>query len=166
MAEFREDTGIYPVMIALATCATEELVKSGLTAIDKVTIQPGLTPVQDYVGNGDDCGEIIVNLTSTFPSDPFPSPVQNATCAVDLAYEVQLGIFRCAPAMEVNEPPSPAEQLNATRENLADMAAMHRAIRCCMQTMSRAYSLRAFAPYGPSGNVVGGIWTVIVGQEL
>jgi hypothetical protein len=35
-----------------------------------------------------------------------------------------------------------------------------------MQKSGRAYLLGAFQPYGPSGNVVGGVWTVTVGQEL
>lgn len=167
MAEFREDTDVYPVMLALAECATAELVKSGLTPITKVTVQPGPNPVMDYVGNGDDCGEIIVNLNTGFPVDGFPNPAEDGLCTSEFAYEVALAIFRCAPPLHGTKnaplPPTPEEQTNATREYLADMAAMKRAILCCMQQQKRQYVLRVWTGYGPSGNVVGGVWTVLVG---
>lgn len=169
MAEFTEETEIYPVLIQLAACAQAELVKRGLPEIDKVTVQPGVTPVQDYVGNGKDCGEIIVNMTTSYPVNPFPNPDQGgaASCASEFAYEVQLAIFRCAPPVKgtAQRPifPTAVEQLEATRLHLADMAAAKAAIKCCMK--DRQYAIRTFQPYGPSGNVVGGVWTVVVGQE-
>jgi hypothetical protein len=170
VAEFIEDTEIYPVMISLSACAVESLAKSGLPAADFVTVQPGLTPVQDYVGNGKSCSEIIINMLNSFPANPFPNPDQSATCASELAYQLQIGLFRCAAPMggtkQSPKPPTPAEQLNSTRQHLADMAAMKRAIACCMGRESRSYVLQGFTPYGPSGNVVGGSWTFLVGQEI
>lgn len=167
MAEFREDTGIFPTMLTLAECAQRELVKSGLPEIDKVTLQPGGTSVMDYVGNGKDCGEITVNFTQSYPVNPFPTPDATGSCASAFAYEIVLAIFRCSPSMDGSKqsprPPSPVKQLAATRLYTADMAAMRRAIQCCMQENEMDYALRAWTPYGPSGLVVGGWWTVVVG---
>jgi hypothetical protein len=169
MAEFVEEREIYPVLVQLAACAQAEVANRGLPEVGKVTVQPGVIPVQDYVGNGRDCAEIIVNMTASYPVNPFPSPDQGgiASCASEFAYEVQLGIFRCAPPVKGTRQnpifPSPADQLEATRLHLADMAAGKAAIKCCMA--DRQYTIRSFEPYGPTGNVVGGVWTVVVGQE-
>lgn len=168
MAEFREDTDIFPVLTQLAECATAQLVKDGLDPISAVSVQPGQQGVMDYVGNGKDCGEIIINVNQGYPVGPFPNQSADATCTTQMAYEVQLGIFRCAPQpsgpKNALRMPSSAEQTNAARIALADMSSMRRAIQCCMQTTGRQYTLRSFTPYGPTGNAVGGYWLVVVGM--
>lgn len=168
MAEFTEDTDIWPVLTALAECATAQLVKDGLEPITHVSIQPGNTGVLDYVGMPTGfCGEIVININQGYPVAPFPNQAAGATCASEMAYEVQLGIFRCAPqpkgSKQAMKMPTSAEQVNAARVAMADMSSMRRAIACCMQKTGRQYNLRAFQSYGPQGNVVGGNWTVIVG---
>lgn len=166
MAEFREDTGIYPVLIALAAGTEAELVSSGLGDRYITTVQPGQTPVIDYVGLGKECAEIIVNLVQAYPSSIFPNPDPTGACGIQLAYEVQVGVMRCAPPMggtkAAPKPPTPAEVLNSARQHTADMAAVHRAI-CKVLRPTRQYAIATFAPYGPEGNAVGGTWTVVVG---
>jgi hypothetical protein len=146
------------------------LVKDGLEPIDLVSIQPGNNGILDYVGNGKNCGEIIINVNQGYPVGPFPTQNSSATCSTEMAYEVRLGIFRCAPQpagpKQSLRMPTAAEQTNAARIALADMSSMRRAIQCCMQTTGRQYVLRAFQSYGPQGNVVGGNWTVIVGTPV
>jgi hypothetical protein len=164
---FVEDQGAYPVMVALAACTEEQLITRDLPPISKVTLQPGLEPVMDYVGNGKECGEIIVNMLNAFPYGPFPNPSTEANCGTPIAYTIEVGIFRCAPPMrgtrERPRPPLPEEQLESTRLHLADMAAVHAAIRCCMKGFpDRSYVVLPFQPYGPSGGVVGGTWGVVV----
>jgi len=174
MAEFREDP-IFAVMAQLAACAAEELVKSGLDEIDKVMLQPGALPVLDWVGNpGQGCGEIIVYNPTSFAIDAvtgFPNQDTSGTCTSEYANVLSLGIFRCALQPKTNAQGkvianvTPAEQTNATRIHTADKAAMRRAIACCLQG-NYEYVVQPWQPYGPDGNAVGGIWTVIVGGAI
>jgi hypothetical protein len=62
--------------------------------------------------------------------------------------------------------PSVDDQLSATRTQMAEMAAMRRAIRCCMAAdedgKEISYALGVYTPAGPEGGCVGGGWSVIV----
>lgn len=168
MPEFREATNIQSVLTRMADCVIAELASSGLPEA-KVTIQPGATPVLDYVGNGGNCGELIVSVPSSFPTESFPTPAERPTCVNELAYVVEVAIFRCVPTgKKVGSsfiPPSPEQVFESTRLHLADMQAAHRAIRCCLGGKNQ-YVLGAWAPYGPEGGVAGGVWTVTVGGAV
>lgn len=160
---------ILPVLQELAQCVVDELDERGLPGVDVTTIQPGAQPVNDYAGNGKNCAELILNVTQVYPSGAgFPAPAEAATCAVELAYEIAVGILRCAPAMTGGstkpKPPTPAATLESTALHIADMRAMHTAIRCCLGG-KREYVVRGWQPYGPNGGVVGGTWVVVVGGE-
>lgn len=161
MAVYTEDTGAYPIMVALTACVAEELAKRDLPPVGKVTLQPGSVPSIDYAGNGKDCAELIVNLMTAFPVDTFPLADSTGTCSNALAYQVQVGLFRCAPPLRGGgkQPPTMEDQLEATRLHLADMAALRAAIRCCFAGTDREYVLLPFAPYS-GGNAVGGVWTI------
>lgn len=161
--EFVEDTDIYPTMLQLVACAQAENDRSGLPAVGYAMVQPGVQVVLDHVGNGKECAEIIVNMTTSYPVDIFPNPDFTGTCSSTMAYEVQLAIFRCSPQPKNGRAPSITEQLESTRIHLADKAAMLRAIQCCFQTQKRDYIVRSFLPYGPQGVVVGGAWLIVVG---
>lgn len=169
MPDYREDPGAYPVMVDLAAQVQKEIVKSGLDPIDKVTLQPGIQPVSDYAGNKSNCGEIIVNMTSAFATDAFPDAVPTATCSDELAFVVTVWVLRCAAPMggttQQPKPPSPEAQLASTRDHLADMQAVRRAIVCTFRDMDRQYVVGNFTPWGPSGNVVGGYWTVTFSEK-
>jgi hypothetical protein len=166
MADFREDDSIYPVLLAMLECAELELEKSGLPPVGYASIQPGALPVLDHVGNGKECDEMIINVTNGFPTNGFPIIDQFGTCGSAMAFEVQLGVFRCAPVPAGKLPqnfklPTPVQQLNATRLHLADMQAMKRALACCLKNYE--YVIRTWLPYGPAGGAVGGAWLVAVG---
>jgi hypothetical protein len=153
-------------MLQLLECARLQLVKDGLEPADKTMLQAGLSPVVDWAGNGS-CGELIVNLRTGNPINGFPSPDATGNCASEMAYEVDLALFRCAPQPTGKspnlKPPTPAAQTNAAREHLADMQSLKRAIQCCMSKTGSQYLIRQFTPYGPQGGAVGAIWTVLVG---
>lgn len=168
MPPFVEDKGAYPVMIRIAALVQEEVKKRGLPEISVATLQPGISTVVDYTGNGDNCAEVIVNLTNAVPMSNFPVVDTQGTCATELGFQIEVAIFRCAPMMRGSQnnpiPPAPEEQLEATRLHLADMQAARAAIRCAMGETDRNYVLGAFTPYGPSGGVVGGIWVLTFGM--
>lgn len=169
MAEFVEDVGIYPTMIELLTQVELENDRSGLPVLDFTSVQPGSQPVIDHVGNGKQCSELVVNLVSTFPTQGFPNPDPDGSCGTELAYEIQVAVFRCAKVPKGNSAsnlrlPTEVDMLESTRLHTADMAAMHRAI-CKALKGKRKYVLRGFTPYGPEGGAVGGTWLLVVGPE-
>lgn len=169
MPDYVEDQEIYGVMTQLAECTRLEIVNSGLVEIDNVMLQPSNLPVVDFAGNGKVCGQIVVNLNNAVPIAGFPNQDSLGTCSSEFADEIALWVFRCAPPVKGTKQapifPSPADQTNAARDQLADKAAMLRAIRCCMQKSERQYLIRNYQPYGPAGNTVGGVWTIFVGPK-
>lgn len=167
MAVYTEDTGAYPIMIQLAACVEQELAKRDLPAASKVTLQAGAIPSIDYVGLGKECSELIVNLMTAFPVSTFPEADTSGNCASPLAYQVQVSLLRCAPPLRAQgkQPPSIEDQLEGARLHLADMQAVHAAVRCCFAKTDREYVLAPFQPYGPQGNVVGGVWTITFSEE-
>jgi len=168
MPELREDGEIYPLLIDLLACAETELERSGLPPTISAIV-PGQLAINDYAGDGKNCDEMVVNVVQAYPYQDFPTPSDQASCTSPLAYEVQLTIFRCAAnptgTRQAPKPPTPAAQLESVRGHLADMQAMRRAIRCCMQNGERLYALRLFTPIGPTGGVIGGTWSFLVGGD-
>lgn len=177
MTDFLEDPDAYPVMIELAATTQNQLVKNGLPPIDKVTIQPGAVIVADYVGNGKDCGEIIINLITAYPSNPFPQQTLTSTrsgkaaigCGVVLAYQLAVSVLRCAPVMTGTKqapiPPTMDVVLAATRLQMADMQATRTAICQALNNTGRDYQLGAYTPVGADGGVVGGTWALLVAEH-
>lgn len=162
----REDTGIYPVMVELAACLEAELTASGLGLMCFVGLVPGDMAMVDASGceTDDACGSAWVRLVQAYPSDQFPAPAQTAaTCGTAVAYELEIGVARCVKIMDDNgELPTLEERLETTRIQLADMAAMKRAIACCTALTDRSYLLSAYSPTETGGGVGGGSWNVTV----
>jgi hypothetical protein len=166
MADFVEDNLIYPRLIAIAEGVQMAIAQNGLPIVERVSVQPGTEPVMDYVGNGKDCAEIIVNMMgATIMPVSTAETASFSGCQPELVFQVAVGVFRCAPTPKGNPPkmPTAADQLNATRLHLADMRASKRGI--CMALEGVQYEVNDFQPYGPEGGVVGGVWTVTVGGE-
>lgn len=177
MADYVEDDDAYPVMVELVATVQQQLIKNGLTPIDKATVQPGGTIVNDYAGSGKECGELIVNLISAYPSNPFPQQAQTGSragkasigCGVIIAYSLAVTILRCAPNMRGTKaaptPPTLNDQLMAARDQMADMKAMRMAICQAMNNTGRDYQLGVYTPVGAEGGVVGGTWGVLVAEH-
>lgn len=174
MAEFREDTVVYPKMIELSACLCAEIEASGLpTPCSCGPIAGALT--LDYCGSCSDgkCGgQAWVRLTSAFPSSDFPNPRAEAfNCFVPLVFEVEVGIVRCKPVgtasgMRGYVPPSLEQQVAAVRLQTADMAAILRAVNCCFANGDFNYSVGQYTPVTPEADCVGGAFTVTIQQEF
>jgi hypothetical protein len=164
MAEFREDTTVYPVMIELNACLCAEITSSGLPEPCVCELLPGGDVAFDYCTECDDgrCGQAWVRLVAAYPSQVLGEPDTTGNCATRLSYTLEVGIIRCAPLPgNDGSPPSVDAQLSATRLQLADMQAMRRAIACCMGAdVDRDYILEPYTPYPVLGGCVGGFWTV------
>lgn len=167
-----EDTLIYPRLVELAGCLCTEIAASGLFNGEELCfcgLQFGdVVPIDLLEKKGLGSGVAWVRLSQAFPSTSFPDPDPGTgTCATLLAYEVEVAIARCVPLLDRNgKPPSVAQSLEATRLQLADMAAMRRAIACCFGSGDIEYTLAAYQPIPVSGGVGGGFWQVFAQQEF
>jgi len=154
------DYAVWPKLVDLATCLCNELADSGLPAPCFCGVMPGASVALDYATNcGDNCGMAWVRAVSVFPSTNFPSLDTGFTrCNYPLAFTAEVGVIRCMEVPADGEPPSLASLLASAQLQLADMAAMRRAIVCC--STSGDVVLGAYTPTGPQGGVVGGSWLV------
>jgi hypothetical protein len=170
MAEFREDTSIYPRMIELSACLCTEIENSGLpTPCSCGPMVGGL--VLDYCGtckDGSCGGQAWVRLVQAFPSTDFPSQLlELRNCTAPLAFELEIGIVRCKPVGTSSGvrgfvPPSLEQNVSALRLQTADIAAMRRAVLCCFGETDTDYILGTYTPISPDGDCLGGVFNVYV----
>lgn len=166
----REDTLIYPLLTKLTDCLCTELVASGLEAACQCSLVPGVGPSLDFCAEGCDggCpGQAWVRLLRAFPSATFPAQDALATCFDLLAFEVEVGVARCLPLGDSRgNPPQTQELFNTARLQLADMAAMRRAILCCFTGTDIDHVLGNFEPTFGSGGCLLSTWSLVVRQEF
>jgi hypothetical protein len=161
--DFRLDRAVWPAVEAMSVCLCSTLNDSGLGDLCFCGVFPGAQPY-DQMGDGT-AGQAWVRVVRVYPSNAFPQIEQDPrrSCASGLAVEMELGVLRCAPmpADSGRVPPTMSAQWDATRLQMADMAAMQRAVQCCY-TESDLVMLGNYTPTGPAGGVVGGTWQVFV----
>lgn len=165
----REDVLIFPLLTELAGCLCDELADSGLEATCSCSLVPGVGPTLDFCSEGCEggCpGEAWVRVVAAYPSTDFPSPQAIATCASPLAFEVEVGVGRCLPTGSADgSPPAAADMFETARLQLADMAAMRRAIACCFKgQMDVDYVLLRFDPTQGAGGCLVSTWTLVIQQ--
>lgn len=165
-----EDVLVYPVLARLTECLCTELEKSGLAAACRCLLVPGSGPTLDFCGAGCDggCpGEAWVRLLRAFPSANFPSQDSLASCVTLLAFELEVGVGRCLPVGDgQGNPPEDQETFQAARLQLADMAAMRRAILCCFAGSEIDHVLGGYEPNLAMGGCLVSTWSVTVRQEF
>jgi hypothetical protein len=156
------DTDIWPALNRLVDCLCTELAAAGLDTC-YCGLLPGDQIAAQYVDQRTRQGMAWVRLVGGWPYSTFPAQDSRALCAGPVAFEVEIGSLFCAPAFADSRgnPPSLAAQLEAVRVQMAAMAAMRRAIVCCLGTGKNAV-LGQYVPIGPEGDVVGGTWNVII----
>ena len=157
---YTADVRVMPVLMDLHECLCTELEKSGLSADCACLLVHGnvLNVAPPTAGKG----VAWVGIQSIYPSKTFPSPVSDRdTCVAPLAALVTVGLLRCY-AVKVNGE-SYEDMLLWMDKQMADMAAMRRAIVCCGLSVEDI-SLGVYTPIGPEGGVYGGTWTVTLGQ--
>lgn len=158
---YTPDVRIMPTLMALHECLCAELKRSGLDLGCECAIVHGNVAfvAPPTVGKG----TAWVGITNVFPSKNFPAPTADKdTCAAPLAALVSVGIIRCY-SVKVNGE-STEDMLLWMDKQMADMAAMRRAILCCAS--SEDVSLGQYTPIGPEGGVYGGQWSVALGEHL
>lgn len=167
--EFTEDFFIYPRMLDLATCIHEQLAERGLPVTCFSGIVAGGPPsLESCTCNGGN-GMAWVRLVTAYPSSRFPIQSAEPSCYPPLAFQLEAGIARCVPINTNGTPLTVSQQLDATRLQMADMAAMLAAIRCCMGTHDADdndldFLIGQYIPMPIQGGIVGGYWNVTVEQ--
>lgn len=168
-----EDDLAYPIMLELVGCLAASLEERGLKTPCFIGLVPGDS---QYLACGecDDgrCGSAWVRLQAEYPSRNFPAQDQDAVkCNGRMAYVLEVGVLRCVPTISADGTgPDVAEQLESTRIQMADKAAIKAAI-CCLGTKQLkskplVYSLGQYSPTPFQGGCGGGFWTVTVGSPV
>lgn len=143
--------------LQLSTCLCEELATNGAGPTCWCGLVPGLDVAMDHCNPcGDTCGMGYVRIGSIFPYGVFPGPTLEPKCT-GLAWQLDVGAFRCFPVPEDGEPNSPEVMLAVTVDQARDAWAMYRAITCCDAPL---VSVQGYQPIGPMGGCVGGFWTI------
>lgn len=127
------------------------------------TVDEGLAAVGSCSG-----GMAWVRLANSYASTTFPDADAIAGCSVLLAAQFEIGVLRPIILGNDRRNPTSDELVAATRVQLSDMTAMHRAIRCCVggSEVDFVYALGDYTPEGPDGGLLGGSWTLTVQQSF
>src|SRR5690606_35668319 len=139
-------------LVALRDCLEAQIKSSGLPEVCCVDIVPGA--VADY-SSGKDFAWMRLALAA-------PVTTTAQTCQSPLQAQVEVGIMRCLPVPSTGRPLSSETMRGLTQIQLADMAAMRRAVTCCGGIEDA--TLVQYLPQGPEGAIYGGTWTAIIGQ--
>lgn len=155
-----DDTLLWPAMVALSECLCETLEEEGLLPGDCFCgVLPGANVAWDYRE-----GMAWVRLQDAFPSSVFPTQDTSlSNCNRPMGATLEVGVLHCHPGLGANGNfPTMEMQYEATRQQMAAMAAMRKAVQCCgIDTLI----LGLYTPLGPQGLYVGGSWTVYIGEE-
>ncbi|MGO1566463.1 MAG: hypothetical protein ACTHXC_00435 [Brachybacterium sp.] len=164
-----DDLTIYPLLMELSACLCAELGEGATPCFCGVLVGNSI-PVE-YADSGcDNCGAAYVRMASAYPSTQlFPNPDDTAQCNSVLAFSVAVGVVRCAPIGDSQgNPPEASEMAEISRQLLADMSAIRRAIICCFAEKYEdvEYVLGTYEPTPNEGGVAGGEWTVTIQEQF
>lgn len=164
----RDDVSIWPILSELAACLCAEISVNGESPCFCGVVAGNIVPTEGVDGC-ETCGAGYVRLVDAYPSTQlFPQADQSPTCRSVLAFNVVVGVVRCAPTGDGDYPPSQDELTEFARQVFADMAAIRRAIRCCLtddKFEDITYVLGSYTPLPDEGGIGGGEWQLVI-QEL
>lgn len=124
------------------------------------------------VGAGSGCaGMLWSRFAGMGPSVSFPVVGVTANnCSYELVYTIEVGIFRVAPVGSTfgnnYTPPTAKENADISLKLLHDAHCMERAVRRFVKEGHAEDALiGTYGQVGPEGGLVGGSWTLTVGQD-
>lgn len=172
MADILEDTQIYPALAELVECLRDSLGDSAPCFCDILMGQQ--IPV-DYVGDCEDaqgnasCGAAYVRVEGAYPTADFPEPLAFPTSNSVMAYNVSVGVLRCASiGQDDGNAIDPADLKVLTTQLLSDMKSIRRAIQCCfmLKFPDVQHVMGVFLPIPQAGDVVGGEWPISILEDF
>jgi hypothetical protein len=171
------DDPIFEVISRLSDCLCSELAAANGPALCYCGLWVGTeAPPVGYADctDGKECGAAWVRLVTGFPSTVFPIPDQgvDGSGAVPLAFEVEIGVARCAPRAQGRELfPSKQSLFEAQRLYASDMRASRRALMCCLPQVQKAaggfdiqVGLGLYTPLENAAGKSGGSWQGFIGR--
>jgi hypothetical protein len=159
-----DDTLVWPFLEDLAAELQVEIEDSGLKEPCWIGVLPGALVALDYCGScGSKCGMAWVRLSAINEWVDETGVADFSRCASLFTATFEMGIVRCHQTLdESGNPMSMTYQSEATRVQLAEMAAMKRVLLCSSLMANRNVTLGGYQPIGPDGGCVGGSWSVLV----
>jgi hypothetical protein len=144
--------------------AVAELEACGGDPLCFAAIIPGDAPVDVLCDDGP-CGQVTLRLITAYRTSTFPLPSDPAeACSKPMAYQIEIRAMRCFEAVKDHGGgATPGESRDATFQQIADMEAMYRAIKC--GSSDRITAVESYTPEGPQGNYVGGSWTFLIAEN-
>jgi len=172
------DDPFFEVLARLPECLCDELTKAGGPTLCYCGLWVGTDmPPLGYMDceGGKPCGAAWVRLDSSFPSAQFPVPDIDtgpvaATCAAPLAYQVEIGVARCAPRPKGRDLfPDAQAMFEAQRLYMSDLRAMKQAVLCCFPREVQkdlgkkiAVALGTYVPLPNMSGISGGTWSAFL----
>ena len=155
-------------MLDLLDCVCDAVAVLGQGPVCTCLVHAGQSVSWDYCGHCDSgsCGMVYIRPGVSFASTNFPNADGNSRlgCEGPLAWELEVGILRCFPAFadDDGEPSPPDELTEASLLLVEDQVAIRTAIQCCESPYLKTKVLLDWQPVGPSGNCVGGYWSMVI----
>lgn len=149
------------ILIELADCLCREIKSRDMAEPCFCGVMPGDEAPLVYC-NACQGGQAWVRLVGVGePAGDLSIPTN--TCAGIIVVQIEMGMVSGFMGLsEDGEPVDFAAQLAATERQIDEMDAMYHVLTCCSLSMKEKVSALAYAPYGPEGGCLGGIWTGVV----
>jgi hypothetical protein len=160
-----DDTLIWPFLTDLAAELQVEIEDSELKEPCWIGVLPGSLVALDYCApcGATKCGMAWVRLSAINEWVDESGGADFSRCASLFTATFEMGIVRCHQTSDDRgNPMSMAYQAEATRVQMAEMAAMKRVLLCSSLMANRNVTLGGYQPIGPDGACVGGNWSVLV----
>ncbi len=151
------DNTFFPASQAMLTCLTMAV---GFISVPpaKIQIRPGSAVALDLSQNANECcdGLAWVREGDVFPSTTFPiADTGRLRCATTWAFEMEIGIVRCAPVGDIQNMPTEDEWLETALLLSEDLAAIRRTICCFDDAWPYDVATGRISKLGPEGGCVG-----------
>lgn len=155
---------LHTEVAGLAGCPCRKMVIAGQAAADGCDGGCSTPPEGQWPGQLTVAVQRVYSTDrANFPRElSVPRDARNCAAPVQLAVQLAVTVFRCAPLpTDKGCPPTPEELSASALQVNADMIAVQRAALCCFATTDttrpngRRYVLGATAPIGPQGGCVG-----------
>lgn len=156
-------TSAIVVVTGVGTAVQAELAVQGQPPVERYCpVVPG-----DIAWDACDCGQLAQTITSTYPSNSFPtnaSDQRRTPCGPNLTVAtVNLSLTRCVPSPDSNgRPPTCAQLLAAAVTLEVDRWVVRKAVACYLRTLRETqppiiadFSVGTVISVGPQGGCVG-----------
>lgn len=156
---YTPDSLIMPILQAVLQCVCDEFTEAGLNDHCECALIPGVgsTPFPPAPG----MGTAWVGVNYIYPTTAIPEQAIGGDCSANLGANITVGSMRCYKITK--ETPSVDDMLLYMDKQMADMAALRRAIMCCDGLKDYEMVVGQYTPIEFTGGMFGGAWTVDVG---